>query len=404
MKELFNLHLFDGNTQVTTQASLTDEMKVYYSKYLISLAEPMLVHDQFAQKHDIPANGGKVIEFRKFDSLPKALTPLVEGVTPDGQSMSVSKITAEVSQYGGYITLSDVLEMTAIDPVQTEATELIASQAGRTLDTVTREVLQGGTNVMFPGNKIARTQLTGSDKITVVLVKKAVAALKRVNAPKIGGYYSGIIHPDIEFDLTEDPDWKEPHKYVDTENIYSNEIGAIAGVRFVDSSEAKIFGATPLYKGADGKDVGFVTASSVSGKTITFQETITNAEAQAMAGKFVDIAGVPNKIASATTNSMTLTDAVSGVTSGTRVWGSGAGADGRSVYGTLIMGANAYGTTSITGLGLQYIAKQRGSAGTADPLDQRSTVGWKASKVSERLIEQYLIRLETCSEFNTEAN
>ena len=61
------------------------------------------------------------------------------------------------------------------------------------------------------------------------------------------------------------------------------------------------------------------------------------------------------------------------------------------------MGAGAYGVTEVTGGGLQTIVKQKGSAGTADPLDQRSSVGWKAIKTAEILIEDYLVRVESCS-------
>ena len=67
------------------------------------------------------------------------------------------------------------------------------------------------------------------------------------------------------------------------------------------------------------------------------------------------------------------------------------------VFGTLIFGEGAYGVTEITGGGLQTIVKQKGSAGTADPLDQRSSVGWKAIKTAEILIENYLVRVESKS-------
>ena len=136
------LDLFDGKTNTTTQTGsgqdLSGEMKTYYSDYLIDLAEPELVHDQFGQKHPIPRNGGKTIEFRKYDSLPKMLTALTEGVTPDGQKLSMSTITATVAQYGGYVEMSDMLLLTAIDNNLVQATRQLASQAGRTLDTITR--------------------------------------------------------------------------------------------------------------------------------------------------------------------------------------------------------------------------------------------------------------------------
>ena len=81
-----------------------------------------------------------------------------------------------------------------------------------------------------------------------------------------------------------------------------------------------------------------------------------------------------------------------------------AGAEGRDVYATLILGDNAYGTTQPAGEGLQHIIKQLGSAGTSDPLDQRASVGWKAMKVAERLVEQFMVRIESASTFDSEAN
>ena len=323
-----NLSLFAANTNVTTDGGLTDEMKTYYSDYLIDMAEPLLVHDQFAQKHPIPKNGGKTIEFRKFDPLPKALTPLTEGVTPDGQKLSMGVVKATVQQYGGYVELSDMLLLTAIDNNLVQATELLASQAGRTLDTITREVLVGGTNVQYAEGQVdSRSALSYTDEttnhnLTVDAVRKAVRFLKVMNAPRINGYYAGIIHPDCAYDLMSDPKWVNVKTYSDPEGIYEGEIGRIEGVRFVETSEAKVF--------------------------------------------------------------------------------EGAGAAGRDVYATLILGANAYGVTEITGGGLQHIVKQLGSSGTADPLNQRATAGWKATKVAERLVEAYMIRVETTSSFTSE--
>ena len=147
------LNLFDAvinkTTSATTGNNLSGEMKTFYSDYLIDMAEPLLVHDQFGQKHPIPKNGGKTIEFRKYDPLPKATTALTEGVTPEGQKLNMGVITATVAQYGGFIELSDMLLLSAIDNNLVQATKLLGSQAGRTLDTITREVLNGGTNVLY---------------------------------------------------------------------------------------------------------------------------------------------------------------------------------------------------------------------------------------------------------------
>ena len=323
------LNLFDGNTNVTTDVGMSDEMKTFYSDTLIDMAEPNLVHDQFGQKHPIPKNGGKNIEFRKYDSLPKALTPLTEGVTPNGQKLTMGVVTATVKQYGGFIELSDILLLTAIDNNLVQATKLLGSQAGRTLDTITREVLNGGTNVQYAEGQVnsraalAYTDETTNHNLTVNAVRRAVRFLKVMNAPRINGYYAGIIHPDCSYDLMSDPKWVNVKTYSDPEGIYEGEIGRIEGVRFVETSEAKVF--------------------------------------------------------------------------------TGEGANGRDVYSTLIMGADAYGVTEITGGGLQHIVKQLGSAGTADPLNQRATAGWKATKVAERLVEVYMVRIETTSTFTSAA-
>ena len=310
-----SLRLFDAKTNVTTDTGLSNEMKTFYSNYLINLAEPELVHDQFGQKHPIPKNGGKTIEFRKYSPLPKMLTPLTEGVTPDGQSLTVSTIESTVAQYGGYITLSDVLLLTAIDNNLEQATMLLGAQAGATLDTITREVLNGGTNVIYAGGVSSRGALT--DNLKVDDIKKAVRALKAQNAEKIGDSFVAIIHPDVAYDLTNDPKW-ESVKVYDPKDWYEGEIGRIAGVRFVETTEAKIFNG--------------------------------------------------------------------------------------GVYSTLVLADNAYGVTDVEGGGLQHIVKQLGSAGTADPLNQRASCGWKAIKCAERLVEQYMVRIESKCTFNGSEN
>ena len=198
-----NLQLFA--TQVTGQPTLSAEMKTFYDMTLLDNAQANLVHDQFGQKKPIPKNGGKTIEFRKFAPLNKALTPLTEGVTPEGNSLSVSTITASVAQYGDYIVQSDMLELTALDNTILEATKLLGQQAGITLDTVTRNVLNGGTNVNYASKWIGDTEVPVTSRkdldntavLKVDTVRQIVAKLKSLNAPKINGDYIAIIHPFV---------------------------------------------------------------------------------------------------------------------------------------------------------------------------------------------------------------
>ena len=409
------LDLFDGNTNTTLDPGLSDEMKIYYSMRLINLAEPELIHDQFGQKHPIPKNSGKTIEFRKYDSLPKALVPLTEGVTPAGQKLSMGVIRATIKQYGGYIELSDILELTAIDNNLVQATRLLASQAGRTSDTITREVLAGGTNVVYAGGAKDRSELVGGDAteannkyLSVDDIRKAVRALKVMNAQKINGYFAGIIHPDTAYDLMSDKKWVDVKTYSDPDGIYEGEIGKIEGVRFVETTEAKIFHAPDLVI-ADGSNAAArtLTVKSASGKVITVTEALSTNQAAALTGREILVGSELMEVESAASGAagaatITVKDTPAAApTASTVIYPGEGGAKGRDVYSTLIVGADAYGVTELEGGGLQHIVKQLGSSGTADPLNQRATAGWKLTKVAERLVEQYMVRIESASTFES---
>lgn len=382
------------NVNTTNNNALAGEMKTYYSDYLIDLAEPELVHDQFAQRCPIPKNGGKTIQFRRFDQLPEATAALTEGVTPDGQSMSVSTVQATVSQYGGYVTISDLLDLSAVDNNLLQATKLIASQAGRTLDTITREVLNSGTNVQYASGQVgARTALyynTAGDNcnLTAAAVKKAVRFLEAQNAPKVDGYYIGIIHPYVKYDLMSDPNWLSPHQYVNTEHIYKGEIGELFGVRFVETSRAKVFHGADLCSASRALTV---TAAATNSTTVSVSESLVSG---ALKGRQILVNGLKRTVLNNGTSTLSL-DAVVTVTVGNKIWPGEGGAGGADVYCTLILGDEAYGVTEIEGGGLKHIVKQLGSAGSGDPLDQRATVGWKATRAAELLVPQYVVRIET---------
>ena len=408
------LQMFAGEAPAngTYSDGLSAEMRTYYSDYLIDNAEPYLCHDQFGQQHSIPKGSGKTIQFRKYDPLPKQTTPLSEGVTPDGQQLKMSTVEATIAQYGGYVELTDLLMMTAVDNNLVMATKLLGSQAGRTLDTISREVLAGGTNVQYAAGQVSARFLlvggsaSGNHYLTVDCIRRAVRFLKSQNAEKINGDFVAIIHPDVSYDLTSDPEWKYPHQYADPKDIYEGEIGKIAGVRFVESTEAKIFHAQNLAETVRNLSVnGEMTNTG----TVTFDGGAV--AAGELAGRWVLIGGQRYYVGANTTTTMTLyADMTKTVTASvtcadnTEIYPGEAGAEGRDVYATLVLGDNAYGTTSLENGGLQHIVKQLGSAGTSDPLNQRATAGWKADKVTVRLTEAFMVRIETASTFESGAN
>lgn len=424
-QEKLDLHLFDAAVQTTLLNAqgndLAPEIKTYYDKLLIANAEPELVHDQFAQKRNIPGGNGKTIEFRRFTQLKKQLTPLVEGVTPAGNKLDVTAMVAQVSQFGDYIVASDMLDLTAIDDIGTETTTLLGSQAGRTLDSVTRDVLCGGTRVMYAPAVIDgeetevldREEITKDCKLTVDMIYRAARALKAMNAPKINGDYVGIINQDTAYDLMRSTEWIDSHKYADVQPLFTGEIGKIGGVRFVESTEAKIIGPDPIC-GLLPSRTTVHTAVSASADVL-INETITaedaaaiNAAVTAGAQYQVYVAGQARTVQSVTagapgTAKITVDSQITSAAKGALVCGGGAGADGSAVYCVIILGQNAYGTTNIEGGGLEHIFKPLGSGGTSDALNQRWSMGWKATKVAERLVEDYIVRIECGSTFSPSA-
>lgn len=336
--QTMNLQLFaDLNVQTSASEGLAEDVKIHYHQTLINALEPVLIHDQFGQTIVIPPHAGKKVEVRYFEPLEKALTPLVEGVTPDGQDLVMHTITTELYQFGGYTTLSDVVSVIAKDPLVVVATQAIGSQAGRTLDTVTRDVITAGTQVMYApsitdGVETEITQRSNLDQtclLTPNLISRAQAVLEGELAETINGSYVGIIHPHVKYDLTQNEKFEDIHKYSAVTELFKGEIGMLGNTRFVVTTEAKIVGGSK-HAGEGGKG---------------------------------DLA----------------------------------------VYMTMILGKDAYATTKIESMNLEHIFKPLGSAGSADPLNQRATVGWKGMKGAVRLREKSMVRIESCSEFSNVA-
>ena len=333
-------------------------------------------------------------------------TALTEGVTPDGQSLSVRGLTATVKQYGGFITLSDLLMLTAVDNNLLETTKLIASQAGRTMDTITKEVLNAGTVVQYAGGQVSsRSALAGGSAtasenhyLTGDAVKRAGRYLESQDAPRINGSYVGIIHPYCKYDLMKDPDWKSPHQYVDTSHIYANEIGELYGVRFVQSSRAKKWHGENL--ASNSRNLAVNHTDGYTGATTVAFDGGTVAE-HALKGRPLLIGTTLVLCSDNTANSITIDTTAAGyahsVTCGddTVIYPGEGGAAGADVFSTLILGDHAYGVTEISGGGLEHIAKQLGSGGSTDPLNQRASVGWKATRAAEILVPQYIVRIES---------
>jgi len=227
-----------------------------------------------------------------------------------------------------YVTLTDKLVFTTLDPVLAETAELLGTQYADTIDQLTRNILAAGTTIQYASTATARNEVSSAMKITKAEVQEAVRTLKENIARKITSQvnpstgfntsplppcFIGIVHPRTTYDLKNIAGFVRVEEY-GQKAAMEGEVGTLDEVRFIETTNAKKFAS--------------------------------------------------------------------------------AGAGSIDVYGTLIIGADAYGITRISGEAIKNIIKPLGSAGSADPLNQRQTSGWKATFVAKILNQAWLLRLE----------
>lgn len=312
-----------GKTQISNVNS-------FYSRDLLFRAQPLLVHTNWAQTKNVPANNSDVIKFRRYGNLSVATTALTEGVTPTGSQLSKTDLSATVLQYGDFITLTDKLTMETEDPIRMETNEILGDQAGETIDTLCRDIMVAGTTVIYSGTgNTARDEVAAGDVITAANLQTAEETLKANKARYITSFvdpstgisttplppcFIGIIHVYTTKTIQDITGFVAVEKYSKPESRMIGEIGKVGSIRFIETVNAKVF--------------------------------------------------------------------------------TGGGTAAIDVYGTLIIAKYAYATSRINGYAMQNIVKPVGSAGTADPLNQRETSGWKATFVAKILNDDYILRIE----------
>ena len=225
-------------TNVSGHNQLSAEDKIFYERALIERLLPQLNFYKDAQKKKLPKNSGTTMNFRKFNSLTAPSSSLTEGVTPDGNDLNITNINAVVKQEGDYVVISDLIQMTGIDPVLTETSEVLGEEAGEVVDTRIQEAISTGTNVFYAGGVQTRgavaTALTGDD------IKKLVRKLKNAKAKRFAdGFYHMQVDPSMAYDLMEDPFWVDVSKYAKPEQMVKGELGKMHGMKFFETTNLK---------------------------------------------------------------------------------------------------------------------------------------------------------------------
>jgi len=242
--------------QTTGTTGLSAEMKTFYDRVLLERTVPTLLYTKFGQPKGIPANGGRIIEWRRFSALGLATTPLVEGTLyTDLKDITVTSITGTVNQYGDAVGFSDLVSTTTIDPLLTETTKVLAEQAAQTIDSVVRDALVLGTNVLYANTRTLRSNIVlatdnfaqmngagGSQAGGSLRDLRLIALTMDLNrARRIDGYWQMITHPRVMFDIQNTTEWQQAQLYNQSNRIFDGSVGEMYGIKFWVTDVAKVY-------------------------------------------------------------------------------------------------------------------------------------------------------------------
>lgn len=384
------------NLNTTTKNGMSPLMEAVLNRYVLEANKTKRKYTKFGQKVDIPKGKAKTVAFDKLSPLPKATSPLTEGVTPKGAAINITRVKGEPEQFGNYVSYTDQLDFFANDPSPEvlKYTDLLTENQLETFEHLDAMELASGLNVFYAGDATSRAEL--KDVLTVKDVRRAVTSLKRNKVqPADGTDYIAFIHPDVVYNIYNDEEWRQPHTYRDTKQLYDGEIGRLFGVRFIEDPDAYVFRGEPF---ADKYDE--LTITKVDGSNIYISETLLTSDASAITDKPVWIDNRKYTILAAAagengeayltmdkdmTNEMAVADM--------KIYPGEGGVGGTPVYSTVIIGKNAFGTAGDKTA--EIINKSLGSAGTSDPLNQRGTVGWKSYRFFKILEQTKMLRIES---------
>jgi N4-gp56 family major capsid protein len=224
---------------VTTRSNIgSNYLQTYLYKNVLENFEPSLRFYDLGEKPMVDDGFGTVAWAKpsKLTVTPAGAT-LTEGTVPTSTSFSYSVISATPVQYGLFVELSDRLLGAAPTRILENAGTELANNLGR---------IMAGTNVIYGGNATSRASVDAADTIRATDLRRAQIKLRSVNAPDFGGYYVAIMHPLVAGDLRAETngEYVEFAKYATPDRLFAGEVGAIHGVRVVESSNVQSFSST----------------------------------------------------------------------------------------------------------------------------------------------------------------
>lgn len=396
---------YDAGIKVT-------ELEAYLQRRALKNVEPNLGYLKDAQMIEQPKHNGRHVKFFRYTELPAITKPLYEGVTPEGQKLTETAFSVMTKPYGGYMAITDELDLFHVDSKSQAISDRLNRQAQLSIDTIGRDQIMAGLNVMYPGSVTNRAALTKNNIMTYAIVKRVVRNLKKKGAqPFPDGYYHAKIDHDTYFDLTQDQHWIDVSTYQSDTRVQKYELGTIYKVKFFEVDNGKIFSNETYLYGT--KTALTATAFDAATRTMTVSDTISVDEARELTGKLVYVQYTKSTVdyvtpmciervypaekqivfrwVPASTTDWTTTNAL-------KIVPSGGATSGDEVHASIIYGQDAFGLVKLGGKGkpnIRIIVKPLGSSGSDDPLDQRGTIAWKVPHFACAVIQDdFIVRIE----------
>ena len=408
------------NTNYSYSPNIAPTMlESYLQRRAIKNVEPNLGYLNDAQMIEQPKGNGKHVKFFRYTELKPITTPLYEGVTPDGQTLEETAFSVMTKNYGGYMSYTDEIDLWHVDSKTQAMSDRLNRQAQLSIDTVGRDAICAGLNVMYPGSVTARASLTASNIITYALIKKAVRNLKKKGAqPFSDGFYHAKIDHDTYYDLTQDSHWIDVAKYQNDTRVQKYELGTIYKVKFFEVDNGKVFTSETYLYGTTSALTAYADFDATN-RMMTVTATMTENEARELTGKMVYVqytksntnyvtpmciervypSGTANQTkilfrwvpSSTTTDEWTTAQTL-------KIVPSGGASNGDEVHASIIYGQNAFGMVKLGGKGrpnIQIIVKPLGSEGSSDPLNQRGSIAWKVPFFACAVLQDdFIVRIE----------
>lgn len=226
--------------------ALTAEQAEFYQRTMLERLIDNVTFMNYGKKQNIPKHSGATTSWRKLELPTLSTTAIVEGTTPDALDLTINKISATVRQYGAWTKISDFLDLTGLDPIVTETSQMFGDHAGLSMDVIVRDIAAAGTNVKYANNKASRITVAAADKITAtdiiklrtIMVKNNV---KQIKLPNGGKGYIAFTHPEVVANIMSLTEWKDQNVYVDTKNREQGIAGQMYGIYFLEATTAPIF-------------------------------------------------------------------------------------------------------------------------------------------------------------------